>query len=186
MLDSLGGVLLRGERVVLRLMAEEDAQLIVEWRNDPAIRKWLFSTDKLTVESHLEWFRRPKPDRLDFVICLRESRRPIGTVSFTNIDFQNARAEVGILLGDRTQWGKGLATETYRLWLPFGFEHLDLQYIYGRTLSTNHRNVRKNLRLGFRVEEVLHDEYRRGDELRDVVIMALRCEDARELGLFKD
>ncbi|MFO7742417.1 MAG: GNAT family N-acetyltransferase [Anaerolineae bacterium] len=178
-------MILRAERVTLRPMREKDAKLIVEWRNDPAIRKWLFSDRTLTVESHLEWFRRPKPDRLDYVICLREARRPIGTVSFTRIEPQEATAEVGILLGDRTQWGEGLATETYRRWLPFGFRRLDLQYIYGRTLSTNHRNIRKNLRLGFCVEKILRDEYRRGDEVHDVVVMGLRREDARELGLLE-
>ncbi|MFW6135296.1 MAG: GNAT family N-acetyltransferase [Chloroflexota bacterium] len=175
-------MILRAERVMLRPMREKDAELIVGWRNDPAIRKWLFSGDALTVESHLEWFRRPKPDRLDYVICLRETKRPIGTVSFTRIECQEATAEVGILLGDRTQWGKGLATETYRRWLQFGFRDLELQYIYGRTLSTNHRNIRKNLRLGFCIEEILPDAYRRGEELHDVVIMGLRREDARELG----
>ena len=186
MLQSFANVVLRGERVMLRPMREEDAELIVQWRNDPAIRKWLFSTDPLTVQSHLEWFRRPKPDRLDFVICLRESERPIGTVNFTNIDFQNAKAEAGKMLGDRTQWGKGLAKEAFRLWLAFGFERLGLTHIYVRTLSTNHRNIKLNEQLGFRVEKILCEEYQRGDELYDVVVMGLAREDAQQLGILED
>ncbi len=186
MLQSFADIVLRGERVMLRPMREEDAEWIVRWRNDPEIRKWLFSTDPLTVQSHLRWFRRPKADRLDFVICLRESERPIGTVNFINIDFQNAKAEAGKMLGDRTQWGKGLATEAFRLWLAFGFERLGLSYIYVRTLSINHRNIKLNERLGFRVERVLREEHRRGDEFYDVVVMGLAREDAQQLGILED
>ena len=186
MLELFTDVVLRGERVILRPMREEDAELIVQWRNDPKIRKWLFSTDPLTVQSHLEWFRRPKADRLDFVIRLRESDRPIGTVQYTNIDFQNTRAEAGKILGDRTQWGKGLAKEAFRLWLAFGFERLGLTHTYARTLATNHRNIKLNERLGFRVERVLREEYQRGDELHDVVVMGLAREDAQRLGILED
>ena len=186
MLDSFSDVVLRGERVLLRPMREEDAELIVQWRNDPEICRWLFSTDPLTVQSHLEWFRRPKPDRLDFVICLNESERPIGTVNFTNIDLQDGKAEAGKMLGERTQSGKGLAKEAFRLWLAFGFEHLGLTYVYVRTLATNHRNIKLNERLGLRVEQVLREEYRRGDEVHDAVVMGLAREDAKQLGVMGD
>ena len=90
------------------------------------------------------------------------------------------------MLGDRTQWGKGLAKEAFRLWLAFGFERLDLSYIYVRTLSINHRNIKLNERLGFRVERVLREEHRRGDEFYDVVVMGLAREDAQQLGILED
>ena len=175
-----------GERVTLRPLQLEDAELVVQWRNDPEIRKQLFSQEPLTIESHLEWFRRPKSNRLDFVICLHESERPIGTVNYTHIDFQNGKAESGKMLGDRTQWGKGLAKEAFRLWLAFGFESLNLTYIYVRILSGNLRNIKLNERLGFQVERVLPKEYQRGDKFYDVVVMGLRCEDARRLGILKN
>ena len=185
MLQSFANVVLRGDRVLLRPMREEDAELIVRWRNDPEIRKWLFSTDPFTIESHLEWFRQPKADRLDFVICLRESEYPIGTVNYTNIDFQNAKAEAGKMLGDQTQWGKGLAKESFRLWLAFGFEHLCLTHIYALTLSTNSTNIKLNEKIGFQVEKVLREEYQRGDKLYDVVVMSLTYKDAQRFGILE-
>ena len=182
MLQSYADLVLTGGRVTLRPMREEDAEFIIKWRNDPKIHKWLFSNDTITLQSHLEWFRNRKPNRLDFVICLLDSELPIGTVSYTNIDFENRKAEAGKMLGDRTQWGQGLATEAYRLWIVFGFENLGLYYIYTQTLSTNLKNIRLNERLGFRIEKVLHEKYRRTDQLFDIVVMRLDREGARRPG----
>jgi len=185
MLKSIANVRLESERVMLRPMEEEDAELIVKWRNDPEISKWLFAPEPITLESHLEWFRHPKVDRLDFVICLSKSQRPVGTVSYTNIDTVNAKAEAGKMLGERKLWGRGLAKEAFRLWLAFGFEKLELKYIYVRTLSTNYGNIKLNEKLGFHTEQVLKGEYQRGDELFDVVVMGLTRENARQAGILE-
>ena len=185
MLKSIANVRINGERVMLRPMEEGDAELVVKWRNDPEISKWLFAAEPITLESHLAWFRHPKADRLDFVICLRESQRPIGTVSYTNIDSINAKAEAGKMLGDRKLWGKGLAQEAFRLWLAFGFAQLGFEYIYVRTLAANYNNIKLNGKLGFQAERVLKREYQRGDELFDVVVMGLTRENARQAGILE-
>ena len=45
-------------------MSEEDAPYIVEWRNDPEIKKWMFNQEEITIESHLNWFRKDLPTDL--------------------------------------------------------------------------------------------------------------------------
>jgi RimJ/RimL family protein N-acetyltransferase len=140
---------LRGERILLRPMREEDAEAVVRWRSDPAVRRWFFSTDPITIESHLAWFRREKPDRIDYVIVLMETERPIGTVSFIAIDRRTRTARDGTMIGEPALWGKGYGREALRLWLSFGFGRLGLRRIDAEVKSSNERSARMLERLGF-------------------------------------
>ena len=133
--------LILGNRLMLRPMAESDASLIVQWRNDPEIMKWMFAQEKITIDSHLNWFYSRGSGRIDYMICLKEANRPIGTVNFSDIDKAAKSAEAGKMLGDRTQWGKGYAKEAFAMWLNFGFFHLDLEAIYIRTFASNSANI---------------------------------------------
>lgn len=176
--ESWAGTILEGERVALRPMTEEDAEAVVRWRNNPEIRRWLFSRDPLTVESHLKWFQRSKPDRVDYVVCLKKTGRPVGTVSFTRIDPAAGRAEAGKMLGEPALWGKGLMGEAFRIWMAFGFERIGLSYIYVRMKASNERNIRLNTRIGFRRERVV-----RGEDLEDVLVMGLDRDEAVRRGI---
>ena len=178
------GQVLYGKRVFLRPMLLEDAEYVVRWRSDPEILANIFAREPLTLESHLNWFQSPREDRLDYIICLRETKRPIGTMSFTNIDRQNLKAEAGKMLGDKSTWGKGLAKEAYILWLSFGFRELGLNRVYERTLSTNHRNIALNKKLGFKEEGILRGDYQRGGGFLDVIVMSILRSEAKELGIY--
>lgn len=136
------------ERVILRPMREEDAEYVVKWRNDPDIKKWMFNQEKLTKEKHLEWFRLPKANRIDYMVCDKRNGKPIGTVNFTNI--KDKETEAGKLLGDRLYLGKGYAKEAFGLWIRVGFKKFGFENIYVLTQISNKRNIELNKKLGFR------------------------------------
>ena len=174
-------MILESDRIILRPMVIEDADLIVKWRSDPEISKWVFS-EPPTIEEHLKWFYGPKPDRIDYVICLKDStvggfllpstqkEIPIGTVNFKNIDMGHS-AEAGKILGDHSQWGKGLAEEAFVLWLKDGFEQLRFKKIYAFTKMNNSRNIQLNLQIGFIIEKVTED---------DILVMSIHKKDLNE------
>ena len=163
-------MILGSKRILLRPMIKEDADMIVGWRSDPEISKWLFSKPP-TKEEHIKWFYSPKPNRLDYVICLKHEHKkiPIGTVNYRNIDSEYA--ETGKILGDRSQWGKGLAREAFILWLKYGFEQLGFECIYARTKIANKRNIKLNIQLGFIIEKVTED---------DILVMSIHKKDLNE------
>lgn len=178
------GKILYGKRVFLRPMLLEDAEHVVRWRSDPEILGNIFAREPLTLESHLKWFQSPREGRLDYIICLKETEGPIGTVNFTNIDGQNLKAEAGKMLGDKSTWGKGLAREAFILCISFGFREMGLNRIYVRTLSTNQRNIELNKKLGFKIEGILREDYRHAGRFLDVVVMSILRSEANELGIY--
>jgi diamine N-acetyltransferase len=141
-----------GERVYLRKMTEDDALTVVQWRNDPQIKKWMFNQNELSVESHVTWYKKQKySNRHDFIICDRITGKGIGTVNFINI--KGRQAEAGKMLGNSNYWGAGYAKEAFRIWLNYGFVELGFEKIYVKTMKNNTPNIKLNKKLGFKIKE---------------------------------
>lgn len=89
--------LLRGAHVSLREMDEDDAQLVVAWRNGPESSKWLIQWEPLTVQAHLEWFRAAK-QRGDLLIMFDAlDGEPVGTGSVYDFDRPKTSGQWGRL-----------------------------------------------------------------------------------------
>jgi RimJ/RimL family protein N-acetyltransferase len=179
------GPTIHGERVFLRPMGINDAEHVVGWRNDPETLANIFTSEPITVESQLKWLNSPRKNRLDYVICLKDSKKPIGTVNFTNVDMGNLKAEAGKLLGEKSARGKGLAKEAFIVWISFGFRELGFNRIYIRTMVSNTVNIQLNKKLGFIEEGVLREDYRAEDGFADVLIMSILKSDAMKLGIYE-
>ncbi len=158
-------------RLWLRPMREEDAELIVAWRNEPSTAAMFFIAPP-TLDEHLRWFHSGREWRVDYVIVRKEEGRPIGVVNFRDIDEVRGVAEGGKLIGDLNSRGRGMAKEAFAAWLMYGFGTLGLRRVMIRTRTDNTANIRINEKLGFHVEE--RYRHRAADGVvREFVMMTL-------------
>jgi RimJ/RimL family protein N-acetyltransferase len=101
---------LEGEKVWLRPIREEDAELIVKWRSDPRVYGQLFDTRPLTPERHMNWYRAcylADASRTDFIMIEKESGRPAGTAGLK----LGGVPEVSYAVGEADMTGRGLAKD---------------------------------------------------------------------------
>lgn len=90
-------------------ISEDDIELVYAWRSNPDIyRHFRQQQGPLEWGSHVEWFRSRSDARHDFII--RYEGRRVGVVSI------DASDEVGVLLGDFSARGQGVATASLN-WL---------------------------------------------------------------------
>ena len=75
-------------QIYLRPMAEEDAELIVEWRNKPELKRFFISQTDFTIEGHLKWFRTMKESgrACQMMIIDKKDDKPLGSVDIKDID----------------------------------------------------------------------------------------------------
>ena len=142
---------LTGARVLLRPLAKEDAELIVAWRGDPIVAMGLFSECPPTLDEHRAWAAglAGRTDRLEFVIIVRESSVPVGTIGLSVIDRNEGRAEFGVLLGDPAWRGLGVAREAGELILRHAFEGIGLRTVVLDCFVDNRPAIALYRRLGF-------------------------------------
>lgn len=145
---------LETKRLILRPMEEGDAIYAVSWRNNQRISKMSQSQDSgklITIEDHLDWFRGTREERLDYVVVLKDDKRPIGIWSFKDfkIDHYHKYMEKGGLIGEDWALGKGYAKEVAIKWTEFGFDCLNLDAIVSVHKKSNVAPMKINEFLGF-------------------------------------
>ena len=72
-----------------------------------------------------------------WAITLKESGKHIGNIKIDPISQKHERGEYGIMMGDRSEWGKGYAREASEAVIRFCFETLKLRKVTLGVLTAN-------------------------------------------------
>ena len=68
------------ESITLRLATIEDANLLLEWRNDPKTRKASHKTAEVKKDEHISWLSRTLNNPNRRLLVAEENGNPVGTV----------------------------------------------------------------------------------------------------------
>lgn len=105
-----------------RWIVPQDLPVLFAWNNTEEVVRYLPSMPRpLSWEQHVAWAKKAMAsnNRQDFMIDYLEERwtdlslslsiRPVGRIHAS--DLRDPSPEVGVLIGDRSVWGRGIATE---------------------------------------------------------------------------
>lgn len=149
---------IRTERVRLRLLAHEDLDMTLDWRNRDDVRRWFRMSDIITAEAHRAWFdtHQAADDAFMFVVEEVEGGTAVGQVSVYGIDREIGEAEVGRFIAAPGASGKGYIRDAIGALVEFAFNELSLERVYLEVFADNHRAIRLYESLGF-VRHGAHD-----------------------------
>jgi RimJ/RimL family protein N-acetyltransferase len=170
------GCVLEGEEVRLRPVEEGDLPHFVTWLEDMDVRRWLAMSEMPppTLESEHEWYQERKQDPSCVIWCIEsEEGRPIGDVGLGLIDKTHKRAELGIFIGDKTFWGRGLGPDAIHRVLRYAFEELTLRRVQLHVDEDNLRGIRCYEKCGFVREGLLRGHRLREEQPVNEVVMAV-------------
>lgn len=159
-----------------------DVNVTLGWRHDDALMHMVVSPRRtITLEIEQRWIEQAIRDHVEgrhlrFGMVLPNGRL-IGAVHLTNIDRDNRTCNTGILIGDRTEHGKGRAKEAYSLALPIAFDHLGMNSIRANILEYNVASKRLYESLGFQLEGVKRQGIFKDGEYHDLLMYSLLRDD---------
>lgn len=156
-------------------MTKEDTDLIVKWRNEDFVRDNFIYRGPFTREVHEHWCdtKIASGEVVQFIICLTENDRPIGSVYYRDIDETHHHAEYGIFIGEADCLSKGYGTEAAQLALWYAFGEMGLHKVILRVLSENVRAIRSYEKAGFTVEGVAKEYVFLDGSYHDVTFMSV-------------
>lgn len=143
---------LTGARIYVRKMSERDATgEYASWLNDPEVNRYL-ETKSATIAELKKYIagKNAQKDTELYGIFLCDGDRHIGTVKLEPIDFVTKRATVGIMIGDKREWGKGLAGEAIQLLIDYCFTKLKMKELIMGVLAQNAAAIRAYKKVGFK------------------------------------
>ena len=172
----------QGAKARLRPLNLSDKPLIVQWHNDPGLRENVLGF-RLPVSEVMNdrWFEAVMnpADRTRAVFAVETvgGGRMVGYVQLNQIDWISRTAFLGITIGDKAQWGTGLADEAVDLLLRFGSDALNLRKICLEVPGYNQRAIAFYKRKGFAVEGVRREQIYLEGQHHDLVLMAVFARD---------
>lgn len=182
---------LRGRRVTLRPYAlgfsDDELAALRRWAQDPEV---LALAGGAPLDMSFERFRqvflaqlpRRNTETEQQYAILDETGRLIGRTGLFMLGSRRDRAELGIVIGDRSKWGAGYGRDAVALLVDHGFADLGLQRITLYTFPENQRAQRAFQAVGFRrVGTLERFSFDRGTHTE--VQMTIEPEDRSVLGL---
>ena len=142
------------ERLILRTLEPQDiGNQYLSWMQDPEVTQYLearFSPPTNT------------GDLFDFVntnnkshntillgIFIKGKHSHIGNIKIGPIQTAHARTDIGYILGDKSSWRKGYATEAIKAATQYAIEHLNLKKIKAGCYELNVGSAKALMRSGF-------------------------------------
>jgi len=134
----------------VRLANADDASLILNWANDPQVRKNAFSSGIISRHSHAEWFckRLKDPKNCRIYVIELENGLPIGQVRFER---QDLGWEITYAL-DTTFRGKGLGSKLLKTAIVEMERDKANQTLFGQVKESNKASRKVFEELGFSKE----------------------------------
>jgi ribosomal-protein-alanine N-acetyltransferase len=144
----------RSERAELFLLHPDDASDdYLRWLQNPVVNRYLESRFHAHSLSSIREFiavNRASPSSL--FLGLRApalAGRHVGNIKLAPIDPHHRSGEVGIVIGEPSAWGRGLATEAIRLLSGIAANQLGLRRLTAGCYESNAGSERAFLRAGF-------------------------------------
>ena len=172
---------IRGKRVFLRPFEASDAERYRRWRSDGRVTRLASTGRPISLAESERRIERLSAEQgkemYAFVICLLADERPVGEALLFGLDLQHGSAELGILIGEPEEWGKGYGTDAVNATVDFGFGELRLERIFLNVWTENARAIRAYEKADFVHEGTArNDRYEGGRFTSGHVMSMLRDE----------
>lgn len=176
-------MIIKGERICLKSINEDDTDLIIKWRNNPRVRENFIFQEKFTEKIHNDWLKNKvyTGDTAQFIIIEQKTNKPLGSVYLRDIDKINKKAEFGIFIGEDDFRGKGYGKEATSQIITYGFSQLKLNKIFLRVLENNAIAINSYIKSGFKKEGLFKEDVVIRDKHCDIVFMAMLKSDWRKM-----
>lgn len=171
---------LRGERILLRPVENEDIPIIARWMNDGEVTRTMFTGQRpVTLSQAAEEVGKLVGNSANVVFLVEDlkNHQPIGFAGLYDFHPTVRKAEFRILIGEMSYWDQGYGTEITELVVFYGFDRLNLNRIWLGITSENQRGIRAYEKAGFRQEGVLRQDLYRNSRYYDSIRFSLLREE---------
>lgn len=163
-------------RVYLRALEPSDYKTTIAWRNDDEIWSMVGGPKYFVSEEYeKQWVLNAVNNTKDIRvgICLKENDKLIGLASIVDVDWINRSGQSSSMIGDKSYWSKGLATEARLLLLKFAFYERSFERIWAHVLESNIGSIKMCEKCGYKKEGLLRNSVYKNGKFHNQVVMSV-------------
>ena len=133
----------------------------LSWLNDPEVMKFLDKNSfGLSMFELDEWVQTILLSGNDYLMSVHFDGLHIGNVKIGDIDHHVKRAEIGLIIGNRNYWSKGLGRKVIAEAARVAYDTLRLTHLYAGMNISNTASLISFLKEGFIITEYIPEKER--------------------------
>lgn len=167
------------KNLFLRNQEDSDIDSWVEWFNDEEVVQFTSISKPLSREDEEAYFDAAQGNLhlLPISICERKTKRPIGVMALEKDTNNPQSASFGIIIGDKSNWGRGFGREALREMLIIAFTELGLERVHLDVFTENDAAIRCYEACGFQRIGLARKKYFLDDGFHDGYLYEIVRED---------
>ena len=170
--------LIIGDRIYLRRIKISDVKRnYCSWMNDPEVVRYTESRfKKWPIQALKNYIRAVNrdPASVMLAIILKDKDMYIGNIKIGPIDYNHKFANIGIIIGEKSFWGKGFAAEALKLAIRYAFGGLKIHKLTAGIYANNIGSLKAFKKAGFLTEGRLKKQYVYNSSYVDAVLLGVR------------
>ena len=150
-----------------------DRASLREWRNDPAVSKWMYTNHEIGEAEHNAWFDAMLADVSKVYWKIVADGVAVGAVFLAGVSSQGSSCEWGMYLADVNTRGKGVAQAACALSFRYAFNELAVDAVKCEAVAQNENAIGLYESVGYVRTGIQIDAVQRGGEMLSVVTLEL-------------
>ena len=163
--------------ISLRDMRPEDRDRVRDWRNLPAVARFMYTDREIPNDEHARWFDLVLEDPTCTYWIVTCDGADVGLACITGIDRTHSRCSWAFYIASSDLRGRGVGSVVEYSVLSHVFDRLGLEKLCCEVLDLNAPVIEMHKRFGFSEEGRLRRHIRKGDQWHDVIVLAMLRED---------
>ena len=165
----------------LRMITENDLEMIMHWRMSESVTRFLNTNPKLTLEGQRKWFASlEKNDRARHWI-IEVDGVPAGLINLINVDWENGNTSWGYYIGEEKLRSLRLAISLEMSLYDYCFDILGFKEVHNEVFKLNEGVWKLHMACGNRVVEEVKGEVEKEGILYDIVHLSIERDEWFEL-----
>ena len=156
--------------IVLHPIERSDLDAVHAWRNDPSITEHL-ATLKKPRDRIDRWYASLGADKRAYAVVVDDVL--VGYAQIDDIDSVNRKCDIGVVIGDKQYWSRGIGTKVARAVTEIAFSDLGMHRVLAVASERNPASIRCFKHAGYTEEGRLRHANFRDGEFFDLVLLSV-------------
>ena len=158
----------------LRLITENDLEMIMNWRMSESVSHFMNTNPKLTIEGQKKWFASLEKNDNVRNWLIEVDGVPAGMINLADIDWENGNSSWGYYIGEERLRSLRLAVSLEMSLYDYCFDVLGFEEVHNEVFKLNEGVWKLHIACGCRVIKEGHGEVEKDGVAYDIVHLSIK------------
>lgn len=171
--------------ITLRDIREDDLEMIMCWRMDPDITRYMNTDPQLTLANQKKWLKFLKNNNCVMYWIVEIDEIPVGLINLAGIDWEKKESSWGYYIAKKNFRSLNLAISLEMSLYDYVFDVLKFEVLHNEVFSLNAGVIKLHLACGSHITEEIKGAIEKAGVVYDITHMSITKDEWNQIRWIK-